>query len=158
MRDLLAQLADLVALADHHEAAIDVRAQCAIFRFELALTERVAHDEDRLVERERLFDEVERAHLDRADGGLDVAVARDDDDFRVDAALAQARQSRQAIDAGQPHVEQDDIHRLASDHGETRFPTRHRLDVVPFVAQHARKRGPHARFVINDQNARLHTD
>ena len=91
-RDLLAQLAHGVALADHHQPPIDGGPQRAVLGLELALAQRVAHDEHGLLERQRLLDEVEGAHLDGAHGGLDVAVAGDDDDLGVDAALAQRGQ------------------------------------------------------------------
>ena len=64
-RHLLAQLAHRVALAHHRLRAIDARAQRAILGLEPALPQRVADDEHGLVERERLLDEVEGAHLDR---------------------------------------------------------------------------------------------
>ena len=41
---------------------------CRIAGFEMALPERVAHHQHRFLERERFFDEVERAHLDGAHG------------------------------------------------------------------------------------------
>ena len=61
----------------------------------------------------RLFDEVEGAHLDGAHRRLDVAVARDQHDLRVDLAFAQFAQGDQAVHARQPDVEQDDVGRVA---------------------------------------------
>ena len=110
-RDLLAQLPHRVALADHRLRAIDARAQRAVLRLEPALPQRVADDEHGLLERQRLLDEVERAHLDRAHRRLDVAVAGDQHDLRVDLPLAQPRQRRQAVHAGQPDVEHDQVER-----------------------------------------------
>ena len=107
--DLLAQLDHRMAVADHRELPVDVGPQRAILRFEMPLAKRVPHDEDGLLERERLFDEIERAHLDRANGGLDVSVARDQHDLRVGLALPQALQRREAIDARQPDIEDDEV-------------------------------------------------
>ena len=90
---------------------IDARAQRAVLGLEPALVQRVADDEHRLLERQRLLDEVEGAHLDRADRRLDVAVAGDQHDLRVDLPLAQPRQRREAVHAGQPDVEHDQIER-----------------------------------------------
>ncbi len=71
---LLAQLVHQRALAHHRVMAIHTRTEGAVFRFELPLPQRVRDDQDGLVEREGLLNEIERAHLDRAHGRLDVAV------------------------------------------------------------------------------------
>ena len=112
-RDLLAQLRHRHALADHRQAAVDAGAQVAVLGLEMPLAQGVADDQHRLLERQRLFDEVERAHLDRAHGRLDVAVPRDEHHLRVDLPLAQLRQGDQTVHARQPDVEQDDVGRAA---------------------------------------------
>ena len=136
--------------------AVDARAQRAVLRLEAPLMERVADDEDGLLERERLLDEVERAHLDRADGRLDVAVPRDQHDLGVHLPLAQARQRREAVHAGQPDVEDDQVEGAAGDAIEALFAARHRLDGVAFVTQHPAQGGPHARLVVDDQDRWFH--
>ena len=100
-RDLLAQVLHRRALAHHRVLllAIDLGAQHAVLGLEIALAQRVAHDQHGLLERQRLLDEVEGAHLDRAHRRLDVAVAGDDHDLRVDLPLAQPLQRRQAVEA-----------------------------------------------------------
>jgi hypothetical protein len=65
---LVAQPPHRRTLAHHHMMPIDFRAQNAVLGLEIALPEGVAHHQDGLFERERLLDEVERPHLDRADG------------------------------------------------------------------------------------------
>ena len=87
----------------------------AVFRLEVALPQRVADDEHRLLERQRLLDEVERAHLDRLDRRLDVAVPGDHHDLRIDFHLPQAAERRETVQPGQPHVEHDDVEHLADD-------------------------------------------
>ena len=155
-RHLLAQLAHRVALAHHRLVAIDAGAQRAVLGLEPALPQRVADDEDGLLERQRLLDEVERAHLDRADRRLDVAVAGDEDDLRVDLPLAQPRQRREAVHARQPDVEHDQIDRPARDALEALFAARDGLDGVALVAQHAAQRRPHAGLVVDDQDGGFH--
>ena len=59
---------------------------------------------------------------------------------RVDAALAQPRQRGQAVDAGQPDVEDDDVVRRAHDAIEAGLARLDRLDGVALVAQHAAQR------------------
>ena len=154
--DLLAELPDRVALADHRLVAIDAGAKREILHFEPALTQRVAHDQHRLLERQRLLDEIERAQLDGADRRFDVAVARDQHDLRVHLPLAQARERGQAVHAGQPHVEHDQIDRAAREPIEARLAARHRLDGVALVPEHAGERRPDAGLVVDDQDGRFH--
>ena len=131
-RDLLAQLPHRVALADHRLRAIDPRAQRPVLGLEAPLAQRVAHDQHRLFERQRLLDEVERAHLDRAHRRFDVAVAGDQHHLRVDLPLAQPRQRGQAVHAGQPHVEHDrDRPAPRVTPLEAGLAARHRLDRYP---------------------------
>jgi hypothetical protein len=119
--------------------------------------QRVANDEDGLLERERLLDEVEGAHLDRADGRLDVAVARDQHDLRVHLTLAQAGQRREAVHARQPDVEDDQVEGTARDALEALLAARHGVDGVALVAQHAAQGGPHARLIVDDENRGFHS-
>ena len=103
------------ALAHHLAGAIDARAQRAVLRLEVPLPQRVADDEHRLLERQRLLDEVERAHLDGLHRRLDVAVPRDHHDLRVDLHLPQPAERRQPVETRQPHVEHDDVEDFADD-------------------------------------------
>jgi hypothetical protein len=112
-RDLLQQLAEHVALPHHRLAAIDRRAQLAVLDLEAALPDGVPDHQHGLLERQRLLDEIERPHLDRAHGRLDVAMAGDHDDRRVDPPLLQPGQCREAVHARQPDVEDDGVERRA---------------------------------------------
>ena len=118
--------------------------------------QRVADDEHRLLERERFLDEIECTHLDGADRRLDVAVPGNQDHLRVHLTLAQPRQRRQPVHAGQPHVENDQIDRAAGDPLEARLTARHGFDAVALIAQHAAQGGPHPRFVVDDQDGWFH--
>ena len=151
-RDLLAQFTHRAALADHRVAAIDARAQGAILGLEPALPQRVAHRQHRLLERQRLLDEIERPQLRGLDGRLDVGVARDHDDLRVHVTIAKPFQRHEAVDSWQPDVEQDHLVRPPADLIETRLTAVDGVHRVPFVAQDAAERCPHARFVVNDQD------
>ena len=97
--DLLAELPHGIALANHGLVSIDLRAQGAVLRFERALPEGVADDQHRPVVLKRLFEKVERAELDAAHGGLDVAVTRDQHDLGIDLAFAQPGERRQTVHA-----------------------------------------------------------
>src|SRR6185369_14566995 len=76
----------------------------------------------------------------------------DHDDLCVDLPLAHSRQRRQAIDAGQPDVEYDDVVDLPGEAIEARFSAVDRVDVVALVAQHTAQRAANARLIVNDQN------
>src|SRR5262249_3578181 len=121
-----------------------------------ALAERVVDDEDRLVERERLLDEIEGAHLDGADRGLDVAVTGDEHDRRVDLPFAQPLPRGQALHAGQPAVKDTENNWPARQALETGSAARDGLYGVAFVVQDASECRPNAGFVVDDQNRGLH--
>ena len=133
-----------------------MRAQRAVLGFEAPLPDGVADDQDRLLERQRLLDEVVGAELDGAHRGLDVAVAGDHHDRGIHAPLAQALQRRQAVHARQPDVEHDDVVGRARHPVEAGFAAVDRVDRIALVAQHAAQRAAHAGFVVDDEDGRLH--
>ena len=77
----------------------------------LAGLHRVLEDDEGAVEGERLFEEVVGAELGGAHGGLDGAVAGDDDDLGRTGRPhpADLGEDVEAVAVGQPDVEQDDI-------------------------------------------------
>ena len=77
-----------------------------------ASRERPLRGVDGLGEIERLGEVVERAALDGLDGGVEVAVRGDDDDAGRRGDLAELRERRESVHAGQPHVEEDDVGRM----------------------------------------------
>ena len=87
---------------------------------------------------------------------LDVAVARDQHDLRVDLALAQARQRRQAVHSREPDVEDDEIEGVAGDALEAVFTARHGVDRVALISQHPAEGGADARLVVDNQNGWFH--
>ena len=155
-RDLIAQARHRQALADHRVLRVHLGAQRQVLGLQPALAERVADDEHGLVERQRLLDEVERAHLDGAHRGLDAAVAGDDHHLGVAVPLAHAGQRRQTVHARQPDVEHDHVVGLAAEPIETGFPAVHRVHGVALVAQHAAKGAADAGFVVDDEDGRGH--
>ena len=155
-RHLFAQLSHRLTFADHRARTIHPRPEHPILVLQTSLAQGIADNEDRFLERERLLDEIEGAELDRADCGLDVAVARDQHHLRINLSFAQPRERRQAIHPRQPDVQDDQIDRTASDSLETRLTARHSLNGVAFITQHAAQRAAHARFVIHDEDCWLH--
>ena len=149
---LFAQVLHHRAVADQRVAAVDLGAQVAVLGLERPLPQRMTDDQHRLVERQRLLDEVEGAELDGPHRRLDVAVAGDDDDLGVDAALAQALQGLEPVDARHPHVEQHDVVVVGDDALEARLAGFDGVDGIAFVAQHAAEGGAHAGLVVDDED------
>ena len=117
------------------------------------LAEGVLDGQDDLVEGERLFEEVEGAELGRLDGRLDGAVARDDHDFgRLLEGRIRLRTSSPFISGSQisrrtsPKLPVSSRARPSSPESAVRV-------LVALVLQDALKRGPDARFVVDDQDA-----
>src|SRR6185437_2408638 len=84
-------------------------------------TEGPADDVQERVEGEWLLEEVERAETDDANGGLDRAVARDDDDRHSWRLHPHALHQLDAVDVGHPYV----------DDGEARRGLRQQLERAP---------------------------
>src|SRR5581483_10233990 len=59
---------------------------------------------------------------------------------------------REAVHAGQPHVEDDEIDGAARQAIEAGFAARHRFDGVPFVLKHAGQRTANTGLVVDDEN------
>ena len=79
-------------------------AQKQIFFFQSALLDSVAHEDDDLVERKRLFDEIESAKFGGAHGRLDGAVAGDHDDRGRVGKRLNAAKGFEAVDSRKPDV------------------------------------------------------
>jgi hypothetical protein len=144
------------ALAHHRQALVHVGAERAVLDLELPLSHCVADHQDRLVQRQGLLDEIERTHLDRTHCRLDVAVAGDHDHRRIHTTLPETGQRREAVDAGEPDVEDDHVVRRPGHTIETGLAAVDGIDDVALVAQHARERTSHARLVVHYEYGRFH--
>jgi len=129
---------------------IHLRTQHAHLSFEIALPQRVAHDQHGLFERQRFFDVVVRSHLDRSHRRLDVPVARDDNHMRVDPTLPQTLQRGEPVDAWEPDIEHDHVVGGACRAVETLLATADRFHVESFVAQNSGQGRADPRLVIDD--------
>ena len=149
-RDLFAQPQHDAALADNRVAPIDARTQRAVLGLQLTLPQRVADHEHRLLERQRLLDEIERPQFRRANGRLDAAVARNHDHRRFEAALSQSFERDQPVDARQPDVEQHQVVGLVPNLFQARFTTVDGVNGVPLVSKDSAERGTDTGFVVDD--------
>src|SRR5215471_10241738 len=153
--DLLAQPEHDAALPNHRLLTVDPGAKRSVLGLETPLPQRIRDHEHRLVERQRLFDEVERAHLDRAHGRLDVAVARNQHDLRIDMTFAQPLECRQTVESRQPDVEQNEIDAAAGHPLETLLTAGDGFDGISLIAKHASKSRTDARLVVDDEDSGL---
>jgi len=127
-------------------------AERLIFVFEAALLHRVADQDDNFFQAERLFDEVESAKLCGANRGVNGGVAGDHDDGgRVGHGL-DAAERFEAIHAGEPDVEQDDVEAAVGGAFQGAFRRFGGFGDVAFVGEDGREGFADAGFVVNDED------
>ncbi len=144
------------ALPYHGVALLDLLLEGAVLRLEAPLAERVLDHEQRLLEGERLLDEVLGAHAHRLDRGLDGAVAGDHDHRHLGIEGADAGQGLEPVHLRQPHVEQQQVVAPALQRLQAGLAALHRLHEVAFVAQDAGQGGPDPALVVHDQDGFAH--
>src|SRR5262249_10065564 len=154
--DLLAQRLHRYAFTDHLVALLELGPQPAILLLQSQVFERILHDDNDLLERERLFDEVECAELGGAHGGLNIGVARDHHDHGRGRQGVQPFERREPVHALQPDVEQDKIEGLSFDGGDAFFARRDRLDLGSLLLEDRRKRLANGDFVVHDEDGVKH--
>ena len=100
---------------------------------------------------ERLGDEVERAELERADGGLDVAVRRDHGHRDPGAVRLDPLDELEPVAVGQPHVGQHEVVAFATEafHGGREVPRGDDVDL--HAAERDREQFADVRLVVDDQ-------
>src|SRR5262245_9088960 len=152
-RDLLAQRLDRNALADDVEARFQLMPEQVIGLFETPVRKGIADGEQRVLERQRLFDEVVGAELGGADGGGNGRMARDHDDVRLRRLLPELSQGFQAIDSRKPDVEEDEVVGVLFNLLETIFAPRDCFRVEAFVFEDSLQRLPDTGLVIDNEDS-----
>src|SRR6266545_4226964 len=109
----------------------------AILLLEAGMLEGALHDEERLLERERLLDEVVGAELGRLDGGLDGAMAGDHHHGGLPPPLLDLGQRLEAVHAGHPDVEEDQIRRVVGQAPQRLLGGAHGRDPIALVLEDA---------------------
>ena len=150
------KLPDRFAVAHDLVLLLDLRFEGANLLLELSAAERVRDGEQNPLERKRLFHEVRGAQAHGLHRRFDRSMARDHDHGQIGVDGLNPVEGLDAIDAGQPHVEQHQFiavrfHRL--DPGLARLD---RIDAISLVGQDAGERGPDSGLVVNDQDAFAH--
>ena len=152
-RDLLAQLLDERGSGRRSPGRARAGlAQVAVLPLEPGVVEGAARDEQGLLERERLLDEVVGAELGRLDRGLDGAVAGDHDHRGLRAHALDLGQGLEAVDAGHPDVEEDEVGRLLLQPGDRLLARAHRGDSIALVLEHAPQSRLDRPLVVHDQD------
>jgi hypothetical protein len=107
---------------------------------------------------EGLFDVVIGAALDRGHGGLDVAVAADDDDGQLRVRLFDPGQHFEAVELRslQPDVENHEGGPPLLDRAQGLVAVLGEPRLVPFVLENAGDEFPNVRFVVDNKNVRRH--
>ena len=107
--NLLAQRLHRNAFAFDHAARRELLLELTVFLLHLPGIDGILDQDEGLVDRERLFEEVVGAQFGGAHRGFDGAVAGDHDDFGSIFEIANLLQRFEAVHSGQPDIEQHDI-------------------------------------------------
>ena len=103
-------------------------------------------------ERERLFGEIVSAELGGAHSGFNGAMAGNHDDFGRVLERANFLQHFQAVDAGQPHIEQHHVNIGFAQLRQAIFAARADGRRVAFVLENTLQRFADGGFVVDDQD------
>ena len=152
--NLLAQRLEGHAFAGEHGGHAELALELLVFGAQAARFDGVLDDDEGAIEGERLLEKVVGAELGGLDGGLDGAVAADDDDLRpgLGGELANVGEHFESVAIGEPDVEQDHVvgrvlkqhQRLGRGGGAG--------DAVALFAENLFERGANLRFVVDDQD------
>ena len=149
---LLAQSQGGKALAGDLGLSRQLFEQAPVVLLEPLSVQRVAQDQQRLLQRERLLDEIEGAQLGRPDRRVDGAVPRDHHHLGIRPPFADQLERLQAVHSRQPHVEQDRVVIAAIQFGQTVLGRRRARDAVALITEDAFQSRSHSRLVIDHQD------
>ena len=121
-------------------------------RAELARLQRLGDDLPDFVLVERLGDEVERAALERLDGGVDRAVGRDDDHGQIGVFVEGALEERHPVDLRHLEVGDDEVDVVLPHQVEALLAVFRGQDVVSVPRELGRQDPPQIRLVVDDED------
>ena len=120
---------------------------------ETPLPERVANHEHRLVERQRLLDEIERAQTRGLDRSLDRAVTgHHDNGAAVGEPGRPLAQQRDAIDVRHPDVEQHEVGDLTRARGACLCSVGRYIHLVALLGEDLLQQAADVRLVVDHEN------
>src|SRR5215475_2266195 len=123
-----------------------------VLLLETGVLESPRGDQERLLEGERLLDEVVGAELGRLHRRLDGGVAGDHHHRRLGAALFHLGEGLQPVHAGHPDVEEDEIRRIVHEAAQRFLRRARRGDAIALVLQHAAQRALDEALVVHDED------
>jgi hypothetical protein len=127
---------------------------CGIDCLLLAELQSISNTENKAGRLKRLFDEIERTRLDGGDRHLDVAVRRDQDNWRSDTARIETTHEFEAGKAGHPNVGHYAVEPPAAiKRGEKRFG-RGKAQALEALSVQVEMQGvEHTRIVVHQSDA-----
>src|SRR6266567_8735118 len=124
-------------VAHDYATGSDLPLEVAVFEAEFPCLRSILHQNQRLLDGQRLLKKIKRAQFGRANRGFNRPVTGDDDDFRGIFQLSDSLKRFQAVHARQPNVEENDVERLAADRFQARLPAPGSSGCVTFILEHA---------------------
>ncbi|OQC18195.1 MAG: hypothetical protein BWX71_02868 [Deltaproteobacteria bacterium ADurb.Bin072] len=130
--------------------------QEGVLFFQCPQVQGVVDGDDDLVEVERFFDEVQRTEAGGADGRLDGSMARHDDDREGIPVALDLLKGLQAVLAGHPDIEEQEVHVLFLDDPLGLFAGRSQDRVVSFILEPPLEREPDVFFIVRYEYGVFH--
>jgi len=141
--------------ADHRVLEEQVRLELAVFPLQLLDFQGVHGDRQRLVDRQRLLDEIPGAAFHGLHRHIDRGVARDHHHGNFGVVLADGPKDVQPAHARHPHVEEHEVDHLGLEQLQSRGSVGGSQDGEALVLEHVAQNVPNAVFVVDDQNGSL---
>ncbi len=143
------------AFADQAIASGQTLAQADVLLLQPGPEEGVADGQHDFFQGQRLFEEIEGAHLDGFDRRFHGPVAGDDHHRRTVLVALDLGQHVEAVHLGQPDIENDQAEAFLGQGRQSLLSGGGGPDGIPFILQDSPERGPDGRLVVDDQNAFL---
>ncbi len=152
--DLLAQRLERHAFAGEHGADVELPLELDVLGAQPLRLDRIFEHDQRAVERERFLKKVVGAEFGGLDGGLDGAVATDDDHLgpRLGRELMNVGEHVEPVAIGQPDVEQNHVVGCVLEQRQSLGRVGRRGHAVALFAQNLFERVADLFFVVDDQN------
>ena len=129
---------------------VEFFAQPLVFRFEPGVFQRVAHDQNGLFQRQRLFHEIKSAQLGRPHCRLDISMPGNHHHHRRVVLRPNPFERFQSVQLLEPNIEQNQIELALFQNFQAGFARIHGGNLVALVAQQRAQRFPDSHFVVDN--------
>src|SRR5947209_1968077 len=151
--DLLAQGLHGNAFAYNNAFGMNLLLELRVFTAQVMGFQSILDEDERLIERKRLFQEIEGPKFSGADGRLNRAVAGNHDDFRMIFDLPDSLQGFETVHSREPNVKQDQLAVALFELLDAGFAAFRQQHLIAFVFQNAFERFANVAFVVDHQDA-----